>query len=131
MRRPPVYTRTDTRVPCGMLSGFVYPGGGVGRRIGVVPIDVDLAVRVRARVRARRPAVDLGIAQFRRERDRTGQIEIRMAVGRYMLGGHGEGRPVGAVIIGDARIAADHRSEEHTSELQSLMRISSAVFCLK
>src|SRR3546814_1063950 len=30
-----------------------------------------------------------------------------------------------------AGIAADIRSEEHTSELQSLMRISSAVFCLK
>src|SRR3546814_7506004 len=31
-----------------------------------------------------------------------------------------------------ARIAcADRRSEEHTSELQSLMRISYAVFCLK
>src|SRR3546814_9248260 len=31
-----------------------------------------------------------------------------------------------------ARIVADHlRSEEHTSELQSLMRISYAVFCLK
>src|SRR3546814_4808275 len=27
--------------------------------------------------------------------------------------------------------AAAHRSEEHTSELQSLMRISYAVFCLK
>src|SRR3546814_3217652 len=27
--------------------------------------------------------------------------------------------------------AADDRSEEHTSELQSLMRISYAVFCLK
>src|SRR3546814_8029836 len=26
---------------------------------------------------------------------------------------------------------AEHRSEEHTSELQSLMRISYAVFCLK
>src|SRR3546814_1198143 len=26
---------------------------------------------------------------------------------------------------------ADQRSEEHTSELQSLMRISDAVFCLK
>src|SRR3546814_4552069 len=25
----------------------------------------------------------------------------------------------------------DHRSEEHTSELQSIMRISHAVFCLK
>src|SRR3546814_6182913 len=29
------------------------------------------------------------------------------------------------------RISASDRSEEHTSELQSLMRISSAVFCLK
>src|SRR3546814_3739167 len=28
------------------------------------------------------------------------------------------------------RTAADSRSEEHTSELQSLMRISYAVFCL-
>src|SRR3546814_9828740 len=30
-----------------------------------------------------------------------------------------------------ARLIADDRSEEHTSELQSLMRISYAVFCLK
>src|SRR3546814_2564719 len=31
-----------------------------------------------------------------------------------------------------ARLAKEHkRSEEHTSELQSLMRISYAVFCLK
>src|SRR3546814_14983556 len=30
----------------------------------------------------------------------------------------------------DGRVASD-RSEEHTSELQSLMRISYAVFCLK
>src|SRR3546814_6352837 len=29
------------------------------------------------------------------------------------------------------RIVADIKSEEHTSELQSLMRISYAVFCLK
>src|SRR3546814_4461772 len=28
-------------------------------------------------------------------------------------------------------VLASHRSEEHTSELQSLMRISYAVFCLK
>src|SRR3546814_9573008 len=28
-------------------------------------------------------------------------------------------------------LGASHRSEEHTSELQSLMRISYAVFCLK
>src|SRR3546814_1052863 len=29
------------------------------------------------------------------------------------------------------RLYGNHRSEEHTSELQSLMRISYAVFCLK
>src|SRR3546814_2484551 len=29
------------------------------------------------------------------------------------------------------QIGLEHRSEEHTSELQSLMRISYAVFCLK
>src|SRR3546814_7031131 len=29
------------------------------------------------------------------------------------------------------QVARMHRSEEHTSELQSLMRISYAVFCLK
>src|SRR3546814_4397700 len=29
------------------------------------------------------------------------------------------------------RVQPDHRSGEHTSELQSLMRISYAVFCLK
>src|SRR3546814_4366288 len=36
-------------------------------------------------------------------------------------------------ILGDHRdcIGASVRSEEHTSELQSLMRISYAVFCLK
>src|SRR3546814_7063473 len=30
-----------------------------------------------------------------------------------------------------AEVATPNRSEEHTSELQSLMRISYAVFCLK
>src|SRR3546814_4350282 len=32
---------------------------------------------------------------------------------------------------GDCPLLAARRSEEHTSELQSLMRISYAVFCLK
>src|SRR3546814_5259287 len=34
-------------------------------------------------------------------------------------------------FAGDNRIEGRFRSEEHTSELQSLMRISYAVFCLK
>src|SRR3546814_4815497 len=33
--------------------------------------------------------------------------------------------------VEDPRLAGAGRSEEHTSELQSLMRISYAVFCLK
>src|SRR3546814_1787061 len=33
--------------------------------------------------------------------------------------------------LGDARLLGSRRSEEHTSELQSLLRISYAVFCLK
>src|SRR3546814_3194771 len=36
----------------------------------------------------------------------------------------------GAKIV-DRRVVEGMRSEEHTSELQSLMRISYAVFCLK
>src|SRR3546814_2665621 len=36
-----------------------------------------------------------------------------------------------AGLAADAVIVATGRSEEHTSELQSLMRISYAVFCLK
>src|SRR3546814_5441588 len=45
--------------------------------------------------------------------------------------GGGEGG--GAVLYSDAEDpgATGHRSEEHTSELQSLMRTSYAVFCLK
>src|SRR3546814_9204021 len=35
------------------------------------------------------------------------------------------------ILFGDEDRVINPRSEEHTSELQSLMRISSAVFCLK
>src|SRR3546814_14216796 len=44
-------------------------------------------------------------------------------------------QPVGAaapqVVSASVSISVPQRSEEHTSELQSLMRISYAVFCLK
>src|SRR3546814_3830989 len=50
----------------------------------------------------------------------------------------GQGDPGGGQALGDQAVemldmgaAGDFRSEEHTSELQSLMRISYAVFCLK
>src|SRR3546814_7968551 len=37
----------------------------------------------------------------------------------------------GQDLAAPMNLQADNRSEEHTSELQSLMRISYAVFCLK
>src|SRR3546814_1777405 len=40
-------------------------------------------------------------------------------------------RQAGGTGLGDGTPTIFHRSEEHTSELQSLMRISYAVFCLK
>src|SRR3546814_6335459 len=46
--------------------------------------------------------------------------------GGISVGGIVSNRRVFPMIPG-----ADHRSDEHTSELQSLMRISYAVFCLK
>src|SRR3546814_6252271 len=42
------------------------------------------------------------------------------------------GRPEGEALVGSDPVhPCGRRSEEHTSELQSLMRISYAVFCLK
>src|SRR3546814_4978223 len=41
------------------------------------------------------------------------------------------GHQLKAWLFGGQSIPVKHRSEEHTSELQSLMRISYAVFCLK
>src|SRR3546814_18211404 len=49
----------------------------------------------------------------------------RSPVRHHLQISEGEARPR------DARAARPARSEEHTSELQSLMRISYAVFCLK
>src|SRR3546814_3411073 len=61
------------------------------------------------------PRLDLRTARLQERRQRQ-----RLAHGLEGLV-HGEAR----------RVARDLRSEEHTSELQSLMRISYAVFCLK
>src|SRR3546814_380634 len=41
------------------------------------------------------------------------------------------GHQLGLVVQPPGSVDEQHRSEEHTSELQSLMRISYAVFCLK
>src|SRR3546814_10688979 len=52
----------------------------------------------------------------------------------FVLGGivhSGAPRPIDLVALRSLLRIQPSRSEEHTSELQSLMRISYAVFCLK
>src|SRR3546814_2786809 len=57
----------------------------------------------------------------RREADATGRAMYQQHLARLQIGVPAQRAMGGAV----------GRSEEHTSELQSLMRISYAVFCLK
>src|SRR3546814_6665865 len=61
-----------------------------------------------------------------------GAIGEMLDQGRAVVGPRPVGRPLRRGIDRQRIIAIDaQRSEEHTSELQSLMRISYAVFCLK
>src|SRR3546814_33243 len=88
--------------------------GGDGRRRRPDPFDQSRAcvkiVEADVEARARLPRNDVG-----------GRIADRK-IGHFQVGW---GKPV-ATLVQHPR-----RSEEHTSELQSLMRISYAVFCLK
>src|SRR3546814_1871578 len=67
----------------------------------------------------------------RRKQERHGDTEsqVRQVHGCYM----NASRLARIFVCVDRHrwVAALYRSEEHTSELQSLMRISYAVFCLK
>src|SRR3546814_10202226 len=65
-------------------------------------------------------AAEILAPHHRRHLDDALVAEARGQKGRHFLGEFGG-------VVGRGRI----RSEEHTSELQSLMRISYAVFCLK
>src|SRR3546814_9184397 len=55
----------------------------------------------------------------------------RLAAGVGNDGGAGKDEGLAGALIRDVPTAPCDRSEEHTSELQSLMRTSYAVFCLK
>src|SRR3546814_1961964 len=103
-RRPPISTLTDTRFPHTTLFRSLTG-------IGVLPS-----------VRRRRLEVRDG---RRNERAGPGVAGAGMA----LRGGAQAGRPLRGEKAGEGLRPV--RSEEHTSEIQSLMRISYAVFCLK
>src|SRR3546814_3853334 len=58
------------------------------------------------------------VGGFRTEKDRTSKTSGRIS-------------PISGASSTVCPVGRNRRSEEHTSELQSLMRISYAVFCLK
>src|SRR3546814_3930176 len=108
VRRPPESTRTDTLLPYTTL------------------FRSDAAGDTGAAHAARVPGAQAGPL-----RARGGGV----AAGAARQSAQDCGVPVHGAHAGDAHRHADvrhrGRSEEHTSELQSLMRISYAVFCLK
>src|SRR3546814_4399109 len=127
-RRPPRSTRTDTLFPYTTLFRSL-PGdlgkpildaqrnGGVAALPPVGPGQTPLSPEANAAQQARQ------IAAQERDAARTS---------RLFLAGSGQSPgSANAGVTGGEPAAGMVRSEEHTSELQSLMRISYAVFCLK
>src|SRR3546814_2892252 len=127
-RRPPKSTRTVTLFPYTTLFRSHHPLAACTQH------DAQPARRLGRRLRSRRAKgtarrADRAVARARRlvggDRDGTGAgVDRRAAVARRRAG------PACGRAGADLWPAAA-RSEEHTSELQSLMRISYAVFCLK
>src|SRR3546814_8772805 len=102
--------------------------------------------RIDHRARQRSRDVDRGIdalfGELARQDDMTvddraraiddGVVDVA-AIGEHGIerGDRAAGFAVDAGAFAERRNEREDRSEEHTSELQSLMRISYAVFCLK
>src|SRR3546814_7611509 len=108
IRRPPRSTRTDPLFPYTTLFRS-HPIGSPGIARGIVGIDPR----------------DQIVEQVETAVDIADRIDAAP-------GGNGTGwRGLGGGALSEQAEHRKGRSEEHTSELQSLMRISYAVFCLK
>src|SRR3546814_2888371 len=113
IRRPPRSTRTDTLFPYTTLFRSVDP---------IAPCrEAVEAQHIHHPDRGQRGGEQVGTLVGHRADE---QPAVRPALDRELALA---GDPFADQIF--AR--GDERSEEHTSELQSLMRISYAVFCLK
>src|SRR3546814_2577159 len=125
IRRPPRSTLTDTLFPYTTL--FRSKLALVDRVGGIDPIgNVDqAAIEVAAIGGAGRTQVAGGMAE--RNHIRTAGYRVRTKRDAVDARCAAAMAQCHAVIV----IAESKRSEEHTSELQSIMRISYAVLCLQ
>src|SRR3546814_6812664 len=112
-RRPPRSTRTYTLFPNPSLFRAYVIGTG--------------------RAADRQTALDFGAQEFVDLENDTLEDIGGVDLGFDVIGGDIQKRSAGLVRAGGTlvSIVGPARSEEHTSELQSLMSISYAVFCLK
>src|SRR3546814_4422207 len=118
LRRPPRSTRTDTLFPYTTLFR-----SRAGRAVAVLPFDRGCLCLVR--IRQAKPAdrqVEPHLMRASPGADRS-----HPSAGTRWRKNYRAFRPCGPLD----KFGIERRSEEHTSELQSLMRISYAVFCLK
>src|SRR3546814_6699715 len=126
IRRPPRSTRTDTLFPCTTLFRSAL-ADRLGGEEGIEDARADFGRHAGA-------AVAHGDAHL------PAGCPLGRSLGREMGSGDGEAprrRRFQHRLLGVDEKIQQHvaelvriRSEEHTSELQSLMRISYAVFCL-
>src|SRR3546814_4076018 len=126
IRRPPGSTRTDTLFPYTTLfrsrrrrSRDRRARRATAHRPGSGPARPLFARRTGGITRCRRPARRKSACEHAHGQDFAWGLVSRAGVDC----------PTPVTGAGQALIV--ERSEEHTSELQSLMRISYAVFCLK
>src|SRR3546814_7008331 len=127
-RRPPVATRTDTLLPYTTLVRSIATPAS--RRLS---IRFHTAARVSPFSRAS-ASPETGPAIRRCSRARSALIGAATSRHRRRSSSSTDGGREGMLEV-RCRASGDYprprRSEEHTSELQSLMRNSYAVFCLK
>src|SRR3546814_9261139 len=125
IRRPPRSTRTDTLFPYTTLfRSLVEEADLAEHRPDTAHLPHQPLDRFVAGVRIGRDKLSRLVGKIEKDSARFEQRERRAA------------RPVGVIdcrylAVGVQGEKGRVRSEEHTSELQSLMRISYAVFCLK
>src|SRR3546814_6965873 len=121
IRRPPRSTRTDTLLPYttlfrspqffdirlqdGRLFGSLVDVLNRGAPVAILAVGMTLVIAT--------GGIDLSVGAV-------------MAISGAVAASLADSQPIAVALL-----AALARSEEHTSELQSLMRTSYAVFCLK
>src|SRR3546814_8498060 len=127
IRQPPRSTRTDTLFPYTTL----FRSHGYAVRIGearIEPPGAPLIQRRFSHTSSRTHTVDFpptrSLEHGESDENACRCRKPRSGCDRDCLGRLSSLREAG-------RLRCRDRSEEHTSELQSLMRISYAVFCLK